>query len=138
MKDKNENQITEIDLFTLWEIFSEKMSLMIKIIAVFTSLALIYAILADSEYRAETIIVPAANEDGGSSSLLEGNLGGLSGLGLDTLRIDRKTEKAVAILNSRTFNKKFIIDEKITGYLLSKEPIQGTPSEKDLWDAVRV
>jgi uncharacterized protein involved in exopolysaccharide biosynthesis len=90
----------------------------------FTAVSIAIAFLMTPIYRATTVLVPAGAERNkiGSLSSTLGQLGGLAslaGFGMGTNDIE--TEEALAVLHSREFTQRFIVDNNLMPKLFSNK-----------------
>jgi uncharacterized protein involved in exopolysaccharide biosynthesis len=83
-------------------------------VAFFTTIFVAYALTARPVYRAATIVIPSSSERGNLSRSLGGALSQLGGIasiaGLNLNNGDTTTEEALAVLESRQFTERFIVD----------------------------
>jgi uncharacterized protein involved in exopolysaccharide biosynthesis len=107
-----------IDLVDLWRTLFAQKWLVIVVASVFVCTAVAYALLATPIYRAEVVLAPVAENQ--SSSKL-GGLASLAGINID---LDSKKIQAIALLRSRVFIERFIVDENLLPILFA-----------DRWDA---
>lgn len=105
----------------LWgyaKILWEGRILLIAVVAVFTVLAVVYALLATPRYKVDVLLAPAHDENAGSALL--GPLGGLAGLA--GIAIGREsTSEALAVLESREFTRTFIEERNLLPVLFAEE-----------------
>ena len=90
----------------------------------FTAAAIAIAFWMTPIYRATTLLVPAGAERNkmGSLSSALGQLGGLASLaGFSIGAADIETEEALAVLHSREFTQRFIIDNNLMPKLFSSK-----------------
>ena len=105
----------EIDLRELFEAVWVGKIKIIAITALFAVASVIYALSIPSEYRAESLLVPAKAGSGGISGAL-GQLGGLASLAGVSLPKSESSEVEIAvhIMKSRGFISKFVSDNGLT------------------------
>lgn len=84
---------------------------------VFTAVTTAVALMTTPVYRAQTLLIPAdPNSLSGSSAL--GQIGGLAALaGVSLGGADTATQEALAVLKSREFTERFIVDMNLLGKL---------------------
>ena len=115
---------TEISLYDLWRVVSKYWLLVLGIAVSFMLLAGLVTWLKTPLYRAEVLLAPVTEQDGGNRYLQPfkefGSIAALAGVNLN--RGDKKSE-SIATLKSRKFNEQFIRDNKLDRILFS-----------DLWD----
>jgi uncharacterized protein involved in exopolysaccharide biosynthesis len=115
VQDRFEEPI--VDLRVLLAQLSARRWWIVASVVVATVAFTVAAFVITPVYRAATVLVPASAErDSLSSSLSSalGSLGGfasLAGVGLDST--DRATEEALAVLRSREFTERFILEMKL-------------------------
>ena len=111
----------EIDLLELTRTILQSWKLIVGITIIFTSLAVVYAMLSQEMFKAETLLVSAQEEKSGTSSLSQ--FGGLAAMAGISIPRDSNTEEVIATLRSRKFLSLFINKNKLLPVLFD-----------DLWD----
>jgi len=83
-------------------------------IVLFTSIFVAIALISRPVYRAAAIVIPTSSERGNLSRSLTGALSQIGGLatlaGINIGNADTTTEEALAVLESRQFTERFIVD----------------------------
>lgn len=105
----------EISLIEIWQILTARKRVIGIITAITSAAALLIAIFSTPLYRAEVLLAPAPQDlqERGGLGNLAGRLGGLGGfVGLGSGG-EEGTEEAVAILTSRAFTERFLLEEKV-------------------------
>jgi uncharacterized protein involved in exopolysaccharide biosynthesis len=114
----------EISLHDLWRVVSQYRRLVLGVTLSAIVLAGLVSWLKTPLYRAEVLLSPVTDRDGGNRYLQSfkqfGNIAALAGVNLN--RGDKKSE-SIATLKSRKFNEQFIKDNKLDRVLFA-----------DLWD----
>jgi uncharacterized protein involved in exopolysaccharide biosynthesis len=94
-------------------------------VLLFTTIFVAIALLSKPVYRAATIVIPTSSERGNLSRTLSGPLsqiGGLASLaGINLGNSDSMTEEALAVLESRQFTERFIVDFDLMPILFESE-----------------
>ncbi len=119
------SNLSEVDIFQLWNIAWVNKWLIGGITAVFAVGSIVYVLSLPDYYRAETVLMPA-QDDGGSGGLssLASQFAGLGNFAFST-STDRSSE-ALAVLRSRAFTEEFIERHGMLQVLF-----------EDQWDAER-
>ncbi len=124
----------EIDLLEYWDILWSHRWLITAITALFTTLAVVIALLMTPIYKAEVLLAPAGAEEGGGISL--GGLGGLASLVGVSGSLGGGTEEGLAVLKSRLFLNDFFIKESLLPVLFEPQWQESEPELRPtLWDA---
>ncbi len=135
----------KINLLDYWWVLIERKKLIILVTLLFTIASIVIALLTTPIYRAEVLLAPMGEEDGGGAAGALGQFGGLASMvGVDLG--SNNTEHSLAVLTSRRFLEVFFQEEKILPILFSDqwddssdqwrlEADQGPPS---MWNAYKV
>jgi len=124
----------EIDLLEYWDILWSHRWLITAITVLFTTLAVVIALLMTPIYKAEVLLAPAGAEEGGGISL--GGLGGLASLVGVSGSLGGGTEEGLAVLKSRLFLNDFFIKESLLPVLFESQWQESEPELRPtLWDA---
>ena len=101
----------------------------------FTAIFILIALTSKPVYRATTIVIPTSSERGNLSRTLTGALGQIGGLaslaGINLGNADTTTEEALAVLESRQFTERFIVDLNLMPVLFTDQ----WDAEKGRWRA---
>jgi len=101
----------------------------------FTAIFILIALISKPVYRATTIVIPTSSERGNLSRTLTGALGQIGGLaslaGINLGNADTTTEEALAVLESRQFTERFIVDLNLMPVLFTDQ----WDAEKGRWRA---
>ncbi|TCK18115.1 subunit length determinant protein [Thiogranum longum] len=134
----------EISLYDLWQVVSKYRMLVLGIAMSAIVLAMLASWLKTPLYRAEVLLAPVTEQDGGSRYLQPfkefGGIAALAGVNLN--RGDKKSE-SIATLKSRKFNEQFIQDNKLDRILFSDRwdekserwDVSDKKDEPTLWDS---
>lgn len=132
-------------ILDLWKAMLENKILIIVSVLTTTSIAIVIAFSITPIYRAEALLVPAANESGNRVGVMSGQLGGLASLtGIDIGDRGGSTDEAIAIMRSRDFTNNFIVEENILPILFKDKWDANNNSWKNkkdlpsLWDAYKI
>jgi uncharacterized protein involved in exopolysaccharide biosynthesis len=119
----------EIDLIELFHVVWRGKWVVIAITFIFFAIAVAYALLATSWYRAEVLLIPAEKQ---STSGLMAQFGGLAGLAGISVGTDDSAEP-IAVLESAGFTRSFIEGESLLSVLLADEwnPVTKSWKESD-------
>lgn len=112
----------EIDIRELLSALWKGKWLIIIITTLFTIGAGVFAFSQPNIYRAEALLAPASEEQGGSLSALASQFGGLAslaGVNLGSKKGTDKTELAIEVLKSRSFASEFIRKHNILPDLMA-------------------
>jgi uncharacterized protein involved in exopolysaccharide biosynthesis len=100
-----------------------------------TSIFILIALISKPVYRATTIVIPTSSERGNLSRTLTGALGQIGGLaslaGINLGNADTTTEEALAVLESRQFTERLIVDLNLMPVLFTDQ----WDAEKGRWRA---
>jgi uncharacterized protein involved in exopolysaccharide biosynthesis len=118
----------EIDLLELIRMLLQSWKLIIGITSICSGLAVTYALLAQEVFKAETLLVPAHEEEAGVSSSLS-QFGGLAAMAGVSIPSDSSVEKVVATLESRRFLRLFIEKKNLLTVLFEEM----WDDEKQVW-----
>jgi len=111
----------EVSLLEYWRILVNDKYIIFSFVTVFSAIGLLIGFLSTPVYRAEILLAPVANEGGGRLSAMAGQFGGLASLaGIDLGGNGAGINEALAVLNSREFTNKFILDENLMPILFNK------------------
>jgi uncharacterized protein involved in exopolysaccharide biosynthesis len=130
----------EADLYSLLQVLWHQKWVVASSILIFATSAAIYALNATVWYRADVLMVQAANR---SSTVQLGALGSLASLAGISDRGIGGSQIPIAVLKSRDFARDFIVEEKIEEQLRfanGKDSLRILPYHKsraDIRDAVR-
>jgi uncharacterized protein involved in exopolysaccharide biosynthesis len=113
----------EIDLLELIRTLLQAWKTIVGITILCTGLAVAYALYAPEVFKAETLLVPAQEENSGASSALS-QFGGLAAMAGISIPSDSNVEQVVATLNSRKFLRTYINQNKLIPVLF-----------EEIWDA---
>ena len=114
--ERNEVWVDEgtIDLRAVFGRLWRRRWWIIASIVFFTAIFVAYALMSKPVYRAAAIVIPTSSERGNLSRSLGGalsQLGGIASLaGINLNNADTTTEEALAVLESRQFTERFIVD----------------------------
>lgn len=124
--DKSQSSIDGSDIRILWERMWRGRWLIASSTIVCTLLLTAYAFLATPIYRSTVMLVPSSIErSGGTLGSTLGQLGSLAAIaGINVGTGDAETEEALAVLRSRGFTEKFILDKNLMPVIFS-----------DAWDS---
>jgi LPS O-antigen subunit length determinant protein (WzzB/FepE family) len=134
----------EISLYDIWRVLGKYKVMVLGIMLLAALLSYLAALWMTPVYRAEVLLAPVTDLDGGDSYLSPfkdfGNIASLAGINLN--RRDRKSE-SIATLKSRKFSEQFIQDNKLNRLFFSdlwdeKEQRWEVDDDRDiptLWDA---
>jgi uncharacterized protein involved in exopolysaccharide biosynthesis len=114
----------EVDLRQLFTKLWQKRWWVISSVILFTAAFTTAAYTITPIYRASTVLIPASSERGSSGVLGSalGQLGGLASLaGISVGSGDAETEEALAVLRSRQFTERFIIDNNLLPKLFAEK-----------------
>jgi uncharacterized protein involved in exopolysaccharide biosynthesis len=110
----------EITLAEIWSVLWNDRWLVIAICVVMAAASVAYALLATQWYRAEVVLVPVKQKQGGLADSL-GGLGGLSGLasmaGINLGGDD--SAEPIAVLQSKNFTAAFIEEQQLMPVLFA-------------------
>lgn len=119
-----DDEFKQIDLRLVFERMYERRWLVIGCTAVVGLVFAAAALLMTPIYRAEVLMVPAAQESG--QGLLGGELGQLSGLaslaGINIGGGGVETEEALAVFKTREFGERFILEMDLIPKFFPKSP----------------
>jgi uncharacterized protein involved in exopolysaccharide biosynthesis len=145
----SQSQDKDVSLLDVLASLTARWKIVAAVSVVGVGLSIGYALLLKPTYRAQTVVVPVANESGGALSRLAGQLGPLSSmvgdLGLGSS--GGRKEVALATLKSRALLEAFIKDEHLLPVLFEKnwDPVKkkwlvrdGRSTEPTMGDAVLV
>jgi len=103
-----------IDLLALWRVLTRYKHVLSGVFLLGMLLAAGFAFLSTSIYRAELVMAPATEEEGGRLSSLAGQFGGLASLaGVNLGSGSHDVDRVLATLKSRVFLVPFLQQEKI-------------------------
>ncbi len=112
---------TTLDLGRLWDVIWRRRRFVLAMTLVSFSIALAYVMLATPWYRAEVLMIPVSQREGGGLGGQLGQLGGLAGIaGLAGIKLGSDTSVTpVAVLKSRELAREFIEKNQLLPSLLS-------------------
>jgi uncharacterized protein involved in exopolysaccharide biosynthesis len=113
----------EIDLLELIRTLLQAWKTIVGITIVCVGLAVAYALRAPEVFKAETLLVPASEEQSGASSTLS-QFGGLAAMAGISIPSDSNFEQVLATLKSRKFLSHYIDRKKLLPVLF-----------EEIWDA---
>jgi uncharacterized protein involved in exopolysaccharide biosynthesis len=112
---------TRLDLGRLWDVVWRRRRLVVGLTLASFTLALAYVMLATPWYRAEVLMIPVSQREGGGLGGQLGQLGGLAGIaGLAGIKLGTDSSVTpVAVLKSRELAREFIEKNQLLPALLS-------------------
>jgi len=121
MKQEAEKQFEESSLLKLLDILRQYILIIFSIIMLFSLGAYFYSVNAQKIYQTQVILVSNSEESSGSSQLggLAQSLGGLVGLSAVS-DAERKTNIAIAKLNSKRFMRSYLSDTGLIKEIFSQ------------------
>jgi len=140
------NQLSTFDLFDLWDVVWLKKKTIVAIVMTIASVTTLITLNLPNKYSAEVLVAPISEEtNSGLASALSG-LGGLASLAGVSAGGSGSMEQDLAVLSSREFLWRFIIDKNLMPIIFSDEwdAVSNSWKEPDidkqptLWDAYRV
>jgi len=132
----------EIDLRELLSALWLGRRLILCVTAVFTVVAIIYALSIPNQYKASAVLAPAQQDSGGLSAAL-GQLGGLASLAGISLGDGNSSEARIAqeVMQSRSFIEQFIKQSGISVEIMAAEgwdaSADGLLIDKDIYNSER-
>jgi uncharacterized protein involved in exopolysaccharide biosynthesis len=124
----------DIDLFAIVHVIWHHKGLISVITALFTALAIVFAMLAPHIYEAEVVVSEVGDRRGGLPPTIAGSLGGLASLTGLNLGATNESRRVRAVLSSRHVVEEFIKRRDLIPVLSSMEETAEAPS---LWRAVK-
>ncbi len=123
-----------IDLLALWRVLVAYRRLLLGVFLLGMLLAAGVAFLSTPVYRAELVMAPANEKEGGKLSVLAGQFGGLASLaGVNLGSGGNNVDKVLATLKSRAFLVPFLREEKIPA-LYAKSASGEAPSLLEVYE----
>lgn len=124
-----------VDLFDLVSANWRNRWLIAGVAALFGGIAVGYALTATKWYRADVLLMPAAEQN--IPAGLAGNLGSIASLAGINLSGSNSSQEPVAVLQSKEFTEEFISDLKLLDTLQADSWMKwGRTREPDIRDAV--
>ena len=112
----------EISLVDLWRVLMAQKWMIFWVTILFTLGAVGYALRAPDIYKAEAVLAPVKQENGGQMAALASQFGGLASLaGVNLGGGGGSTDEAIAILQSRKFLNSFVAEEQLMPLLFEDQ-----------------